>query len=142
MVILIKYTKVIFLIPKIGQSWTVWFNSVTRKYNYIESFFLPFKILQMKKFIVILLFIACKSQKNEWVSLIKNNSLNGWHYFQDDGLKKGWSVENGILIFDKISGLESGEDDASLLSDKTYESFEIFLNGKLSKVGTVDLCGV
>ena len=63
----------------------------------------------MKKFIVILLFIACKSQKNEWVSLIKNNSLDGWHYFQDDGLKKGWSVEDGILIFDKISGLELTE---------------------------------
>ena len=30
----------------------------------------------MKKFIVILLFIACKSPKNEWVSLIKNNSLD------------------------------------------------------------------
>ena len=42
----------------------------------------------MKKFIVILLFIACKSPKNEWVSLIKNNSLDGWHYFQDNGLKK------------------------------------------------------
>ena len=76
---------------------------------------LPFKILQMKKFIVILLFITCKSPKNEWISLIKNNSLDGWHYFQDDGLKKGWSVDDGILIFDKISGLESGEDDASLL---------------------------
>jgi hypothetical protein len=89
----------------------------------------------MKKFIVILLFIACKSQKNEWVSLIKNNSLDGWHYFQDDGLKKGWSVEDEILIFDKISGLESGEDDASLLSDKIYESFEISFEWKIEQGG-------
>ena len=89
----------------------------------------------MKKFIIILLFIACKSPKNEWVSLIKNNSLDGWHYFQDNGLKKGWSVEDGILIFDKISGLESGEDDASLLSNKTYESFEISFEWKIEKGG-------
>tara|TARA_Y100000389_G_C17357094_1_gene461714 strand:+ start:52 stop:822 length:771 start_codon:yes stop_codon:yes gene_type:complete len=89
----------------------------------------------MKKLLLILIFYNCNSPKNEWVSLIKNNSLEGWHYFQDNGLKKGWSVEKDILIFDKISGLESGEDDASLLSDKIYQSFEISFEWKIEQGG-------
>ena len=69
------------------------------------------------------------------MSLIKNNSLDGWHIFQDDGQKSGWRVENDILIFDKISGLESGEDDSSLLSDKSYSSFEISFEWKIEEGG-------
>ena len=79
----------------------------------------------MRKLIVFFLLVSCKTPEREWVSLIKNNSLDGWHIFQDNGSKTGWYVENEILIFDKISGLESGEDDSSLLSNKTYTSFEI-----------------
>ena len=78
----------------------------------------------MHKLLIFLILISCKTQENEWVYLIKNNSLEGWHIFQDNGEKNGWRVENEILIFDKISGLESGEDDSSLVSDKKYSSFE------------------
>ena len=89
----------------------------------------------MRKLIVFLLLISCKTPEKEWVSLLKNNSLDGWHIFQDDGHKSGWRVENDILIFDKISGLESGEDDSSLLSDKSYSSFEISFEWKIEEGG-------
>ena len=89
----------------------------------------------MRKLIVFFLLVSCKTQENEWVSLIKNNSLDGWHIFQDNGSKTGWYVENEILIFDKISGLESGEDDSSLLSNKTYTSFEITFDWKIEEGG-------
>jgi hypothetical protein len=60
-----------------------------------------------------------------WKPLIVDNSLAGWHIFQDNGLKKGWIVEDSTLIFNGISDMETGEGDASLLSDKVYENFEI-----------------
>ena len=89
----------------------------------------------MRKLIVFFLLVSCKTPEREWVSLIKNNSLDGWHIFQDNGSKTGWYVENEILIFDKISGLESGEDDSSLLSNKTYTSFEITFDWKIEEGG-------
>ena len=70
------------------------------------------------KYLCLLLVFGCSPKTSEWNNLILNNSLEGWHIFQDDGSKKGWYVEDDILIFDTVSGLESGLDDASLLSNK------------------------
>ena len=79
--------------------------------------------------------ISCKNNSSEWVELKLDQDLSDWHIYQDDGTKKGWSTENNILIFDKISGLESGEEDASLLSNKQYTSFEIRFDWKIEKGG-------
>lgn len=73
----------------------------------------------------------CKSPKPEWTNLIVNNSLEGWHIFQDDGNKKGWVVEDNVLIFNGVSDMETGEGDASLLSDKVYTNFEIKFDWKV-----------
>ncbi len=93
----------------------------------------------MKTFYHLLLILAticaCKEANMEWEDLIVNNSLDGWHIYQDDGTKKGWKVDNGILIFDSLSGLESGEPDASLLSNKKYLNFEIKFDWKIEKGG-------
>jgi hypothetical protein len=90
----------------------------------------------MKRLLFILLiFCCCSPQENNWDNLIVNNSLEGWHIFQDNGSKKGWSVKNNTLIFDTLSGLESGNDDASILSDKMYSSFEIIFDWKIEKGG-------
>ncbi len=74
---------------------------------------------------------SCLKEKAEWKDLIIDNSLEGWHIFQDKGTKSGWIVENNILIFNGISDMESGEGDASLLSDKVYENFEIKFDWKI-----------
>lgn len=91
----------------------------------------------MKKitYLCFLLIFGCSPKTSEWNNLILNNSLEGWHIFQDDGSKKGWYVENDILIFDAVSGLESGFEDASLLSNKKYTSFEIKFDWKIEKGG-------
>ena len=72
------------------------------------------------------------SPNGEWENLLQNNSLDGWHIYQDDGSKKGWFVENGVLIFDAVSSLESGKGDCSLISDKKYTDFEIKLEWKVT----------
>lgn len=83
----------------------------------------------------IILLSNCTSSNTAWTSLIINDSLDGWHIFQDDGTKKGWIVEDNILIFNGISDMESGEGDASLLSDKLYQNFEIQFDWKLESGG-------
>jgi len=78
-----------------------------------------------------ILFANCNNDKSEWEYLIKDNSLEGWHIFQDNGTKKGWIVEDTTLIFNGVSDMETGEGDASLLSDKVYENFEIEFDWKI-----------
>ncbi|UCD62223.1 MAG: DUF1080 domain-containing protein [Flavobacteriaceae bacterium] len=82
-------------------------------------------------FLIIFLLTSCKSENSEWKPLILENSMKGWHTFQDSESTKGWIVENNILIFNGISDMESGEGDASLLSDKLYENFEIKFDWKI-----------
>jgi hypothetical protein len=69
-------------------------------------------------------------KSSNWISLFKNNSLEGWHYFQDDGNKSGWTVDEGVFTF--TSENASGEGDKSLLSDKDYSSFIIYFEWKVS----------
>ena len=67
---------------------------------------------------------------NEWVSLIQANSMDGWHYYQDNGKKTGWDIKDGVLTF--TSANASGEGDKSLVSDKEYTNFKIHLEWKVS----------
>lgn len=85
--------------------------------------------------VVVLTFVNCAEKKSEWKDLLADDSLDGWHIFQDDGNKKGWIVENGVLIFNGVSDMESGEGDASLLSDAIYENFEIQFDWKIAPWG-------
>lgn len=85
--------------------------------------------------LVVLLFMNCAEKSSEWKPILDNDSLEGWHIFQDDGKKKGWIVEDGVLIFNGVSDMESGEGDASLLSDAVYESFEIQFDWKIAPGG-------
>ncbi|MGB5430959.1 3-keto-disaccharide hydrolase [Eudoraea sp.] len=93
------------------------------KNRIIRKLFLPL--------LVFLLLTNCKSENSEWKSLIVDNSLEGWHTFQDFESTKGWIVEDNVLIFNGVSDMESGEGDASLLSDKEYENFEIKFDWKI-----------
>jgi hypothetical protein len=90
---------------------------------------------KMKKLLVLLLIATCitgcNTDESGWENLIKDNSLEGWHIFQDTGSKKGWIVEDDVLIFNGVSDMETGEGDASLLSDKVYGNFEIKFDWKI-----------
>lgn len=80
---------------------------------------------------MIILLGSCKTRGTGWENLLVDDSLNGWHIFQDDGSKTGWIVEDSTLIFNGISDLETGQGDASLLSNKMYENFEIEFEWKI-----------
>ena len=90
----------------------------------------------MKKILLLLsiIFIACdnkqKENNEEWVSLIQQDSMDGWHYYQDDGNKTGWDIKDGVLTF--TSANASGNGDKSLVSDKDYTNFKIYLEWKVS----------
>lgn len=73
---------------------------------------------------------SVKTYSTSWKPLFKKNSLEGWHYFQDDGNKSGWTVKDGVFTF--TSENASGEGDKSLLSDKDYTSFVIYFEWKVS----------
>ena len=81
--------------------------------------------------LIVLLFANCETSHSEWKSLIVDNSLEGWHTFQNAKSTKGWIVRDNVLIFNGVSDMESGEGDASLLSDKEYGNFEIKFDWKI-----------
>ena len=103
----------------------------------------------MKNFIKILLlaivFSSCSSD-NEWKNLLAEDSLIGWHYYNDNGNKTGWSVSDGILSFDPtVSNYQTDEDgniltwdngglkkeNNDLVSDLDYNSFKIYFEWKV-----------
>ena len=98
------------------------------------SNFIPKKIILI--LCIFYITLGCNQDNSEWENLIKNNSLKGWHIFQDDGTKKGWTVENDIIIFKDLSSSENIlSSDASLISDKKYLNFEIKFDWKIEEGG-------
>lgn len=82
-------------------------------------------------FLMVIIFTNCNKTDSEWKPLIVNNSLEGWHIFKNENSTKGWIVEDNILIFNGVSDMETGDGDASLLSNKLYENFEIKFDWKI-----------
>lgn len=69
---------------------------------------------------------------SEWMSLMQPDSFDGWHIYQNEsGEKGGWSVENGVFVFD--SGKATGEGDKSLMTDKEYTDFVFYVEWKVSE---------
>ena len=95
-----------------------------------KRFFFTWSFLAVAVF-----FLGCQTDRTQWEVLTIDENLSGWHIFQDDGSKSGWKVVDAVLIFDKVSGLESGDADSSLLSDKQYTNFEISFDWKIEKGG-------
>lgn len=103
----------------------------------------------MKK-IYILLFLslfACSNNENQkWINLLNDNDLNGWHYYNDNGNKLGWSVENGVLSFDPTVGKYQQDSNGNILkhedgslkkenndivSDLDYKNFKLYFEWKV-----------
>lgn len=72
-----------------------------------------------------------KTSETEWKNLVVANSFDGWHIFQDDGTKGGWTVSGTVLTFN--SELAKGEGDKSLVTDEAYTNFEIQFEWKVSE---------
>ena len=87
-------------------------------------------------YLLLVIFVLSCNNNPEWKNLILENSLKGWHIFQDDGTKTGWSVKDNILVFDaELSEKNMLISDASLISDKKQLNFEIKFDWKIEKGG-------
>ena len=74
---------------------------------------------------------VAESPETEWTLMSQENSLEGWHIFQnEDGNKTGWSVAEGVFTFD--SEAAQGKGNKSLITDEKYKNFEIQFEWKLS----------
>jgi len=77
--------------------------------------------------------IAPKQGKG-WTSLFDGKSLKGWHIYGHKALNNSWSVQNGIIFFDK-SKTAIGD----LLTDNVYENFHLKYDWKISPNGNSGL---
>lgn len=87
----------------------------------------------MKKLIVILamgISAAAFGQKGKWVALFDGKTTNGWHSWNETGVK-GWTVENGILTTKGKSG--------DLVTNKEYENFILEFEFKVAPKGNSGL---
>ena len=106
----------------------------------------------MKRFSLLiflsLISFSCKKSDN-WVSLLNENDLKGWHYYNDNGNKIGWSVENGILSFDPTLAKFKRDQDGNTINDENgnpkierndivtdldYENFKIYFEWKVDSL--------
>ena len=49
------------------------------------------------------------SSEDKWVSLIQDNTMEGWHYYQDNGKKTGWDIKDGVLTFTSDNATGKGD---------------------------------
>ena len=69
-------------------------------------------------------------EESEWISLFDGKSLNGWRSFNSDTIN-GWTVEDGYLTALGEGGDLSGD----IVSVDEFESFELYLEWKISPGG-------
>ena len=72
-----------------------------------------------------------ESPESDWKDLVIANSFEGWHIYQDNGTKGGWTVSETVLTFN--SEQAKGEGDKSLITDEAYTNFEIQFEWKVSE---------
>ena len=99
-------------------------------------------------FLLIIISFSCENEE-KWTDLLNENDLKGWHYYNDNGNKTGWSVENGILSFDpslsKFKRDQDGkiinDDDGNpkierndIVTDLDYENFKIYFEWKVDSL--------
>ena len=107
-----------------------------------------FKMKKLLFFFIMIISFSCSNEK-DWVVLLNDNDLNGWHYYNDNGNKIGWSVQNGILSFDpnlaKFKSDQDGniinDDDGNpkierndIVTDLDYENFKIYFEWKVDSL--------
>ncbi|AHM63058.1 hypothetical protein D770_24065 [Flammeovirgaceae bacterium 311] len=75
------------------------------------------------------------SAAGEWVSLLEENSLEGWHTYGQDTAGSAWKVEDGVLHLDTAGNAEGGD----LVSEQEFEDFHLQLDWKISEGGNSGL---
>lgn len=93
----------------------------------------------MKYFSLLLLSLvlfSCSNSEN-WTPLFNGKDISGWHIYNGSENLNGWYVDNEVLVFDPARRTEATN--ASLITDKTYENFELSLDWMISENGNSGL---
>lgn len=76
------------------------------------------------------------SQKKGWTNLSSGNITDNWHTYGSDAVSNGWSNTNGVF---RLEGQTAENKDTrkggDLVTNKSYENFELELEWKISKGG-------
>lgn len=81
-------------------------------------------------------FIGC-DKKNDWQPLFNGQDLSGWHIYNQSSASNGWYVENDVLVFDPA--MRTDASNASLITDFTFENFELAFDWMISEHGNSGL---
>ena len=73
-----------------------------------------------------------KEKKAGWKLLFDGKTTTGWHTYLKDTVGSKWQVKDGALVFDPSQPDEGGGD---IVTNDTYENFELNLEWKISKGG-------
>lgn len=72
-----------------------------------------------------------QASTDSWISLIDNQSIKGWHLYNQAGTTPAWKVNQGELYLD--TSMKEGRGD--LVTDAEYENFELVLEWKIDSCG-------
>src|SRR6201991_916011 len=74
--------------------------------------------------------------KDGWTLLFDGTTLNGWHIFNKGSIPSAWSVDSGNLVCNPhAKDVKHGD----LVTDKTYQDFDLTFDWKISKAGNSGL---
>ena len=83
--------------------------------------------------LTVLLVFGCGNTE-EWTPLFNGENLDGWHiYLKGTDNYNGWSVDNGVLVFDPSAREDASN--ADLVSDQQFTSFELSIEWMISEEG-------
>ena len=91
----------------------------------------------MKRFLPLFLVLCALSAfrpgriSDDWVSLFDGKTTNGWHTYGQPGPGSAWKVQDSVLYLDASSKTGRGD----LVTDSTYENFDLKLEWKIAKGG-------
>ena len=66
-----------------------------------------------------------------WITLFDGTTLNGWHTFGSDSVGGAWGVDSSSIHLNSSSKEARGD----LVSNESYENFDLILDWKISKAG-------
>lgn len=87
---------------------------------------------------VLSIFLSFNSfaQKNGWTNLSKDNIADNWHTYGHANITNAWTQKDGVISLEgSTDENKSTRQGGDLITNKSYENFELELEWKISKGG-------
>ena len=80
-----------------------------------------------------LFFSSCNSATDGFEPLFNGDDLSGWHVYGGLESYNGWTVDNGVLLYDP--NLRTETVSSNLVSDEQFTDFEISMDWMIDVMG-------